>query len=184
MSSCMSCAGSWRTICTALRESEAVAKGTHCRQHLFSLSFNPPDTERVSVAQFEAAIARAETSLGLSGHARAVIFHEKEGNDNIYGRDFTTGIDTIHGLAGNDTIYGYQGVDILYGDDGNDYIEGGYGNDELYGGSAVDSLRGGYGEDILDGGDGRGNRQRRKLFDLFCLKRAEGEALRLGATWN
>ncbi|TRW96279.1 type I secretion C-terminal target domain-containing protein [Paracoccus sp. M683] len=76
------------------------------------------------------------------------------GNDNIYGRDFTTGIDTIHGLAGNDNIYGYQGVDILYGDDGNDYIEGGYGNDELYGGSGVDNLRGGYGEDILDGGDG------------------------------
>ena len=68
----------------ALRESEAIAKGTRCRQHLFSLSLNPPDTERVSVAQFETAIARAEESLGLSGHARAVIFHEKEGRRHAH----------------------------------------------------------------------------------------------------
>ncbi|TRW96281.1 relaxase [Paracoccus sp. M683] len=68
----------------ALRESEAIAKGTRCRQHLFSLSFSPPDTERVSVVQFEAAIARAEESLGLSGHARAVIFHEKEGRRHAH----------------------------------------------------------------------------------------------------
>ena len=68
----------------ALREADAVAKGTKCQQFLFSLSFNPPETERVSVDQFEAAIEKAEAALGLSGQARAIVFHEKEGRRHAH----------------------------------------------------------------------------------------------------
>jgi hypothetical protein len=68
----------------ALQEVDAVAKGTRCQQHLFSLSFNPPETERVNIAEFEDAIARAEARLGLSGQARAIVFHEKEGRRHAH----------------------------------------------------------------------------------------------------
>ncbi|TRW95221.1 relaxase [Paracoccus sp. M683] len=68
----------------AFREIEAVAKGTKCRQPLFSLSFNPPETERVGVPVFLEAIEEAETRLGLNGQARAIIFHEKEGRRHAH----------------------------------------------------------------------------------------------------
>lgn len=68
----------------ALLEAQAVAKGTRCQQHLFSLSLNPPEGERVDVAAFEAAIELAEQRLGLDGHARAIVFHEKEGRRHAH----------------------------------------------------------------------------------------------------
>ena len=68
----------------ALLEAQAVAKGTRCQQNLFSLSLNPPEGERVDVATFEAAIELAEQRLGLDGHARAIVFHEKEGRRHAH----------------------------------------------------------------------------------------------------
>ena len=68
----------------ALLEAQAVAKGTRCQQHLFSLSLNPPEGERVDVASFEAAIEMAEQRLGLDGHPRAIVFHEKEGRRHAH----------------------------------------------------------------------------------------------------
>lgn len=68
----------------ALLEAQAVAKGTRCQQHLFSLSLNPPEGERVDVATFEAAIELAEQRLGLDDHARAIVFHEKEGRRHAH----------------------------------------------------------------------------------------------------
>lgn len=61
----------------ALTEAEAISKATHCKQFLFSLSLSPPETENVSIQEFEAAIDRAEETLGLKGQPRAVVFHEK-----------------------------------------------------------------------------------------------------------
>lgn len=68
----------------ALLEAQAVAKGTRCQQHLFSLSLNPPEGERVDVAIFETAIEMAEQRLGLEGHPRAIVFHEKEGRRHAH----------------------------------------------------------------------------------------------------
>lgn len=68
----------------ALREAEAIAKGTRCKQHLFSLSLNPPETEHVTVPEFEAAIDTVERKLGLEGQARAIVFHEKEGRRHAH----------------------------------------------------------------------------------------------------
>ncbi|SES21583.1 hypothetical protein SAMN04490244_107152 [Tranquillimonas rosea] len=68
----------------ALREIEAVSKGTRCRQYLFSLSLNPPEAEPVSTQAFEAAITEIEGKLGLKGQPRAVIFHEKEGRRHAH----------------------------------------------------------------------------------------------------
>ncbi|KEO54748.1 relaxase/mobilization nuclease domain-containing protein, partial [Thioclava indica] len=68
----------------ALKESEAIAKGTRCQQHLFSLSLNPPQDANVDTATFEAAVEMAEQKLGLSGQPRAVVFHEKEGRRHAH----------------------------------------------------------------------------------------------------
>lgn len=68
----------------ALKESEAIAKGTRCQQHLFSLSLNPPQDKHVDTATFEAAIELAEQRLGLDGQPRAVVFHEKEGRRHAH----------------------------------------------------------------------------------------------------
>lgn len=65
----------------AFQESYAISRATHCKQHLYSLSLNPPKDEQVSVAEFEEAISRAECRLGLTGQPRAIVFHEKIGAD-------------------------------------------------------------------------------------------------------
>lgn len=71
-------------LCGALLESEAVARGTKCRQFLFSLSFNPPKGAAVSEAAFERAVEEAERRLGLEGQPRAIVFHEKEGRRHAH----------------------------------------------------------------------------------------------------
>lgn len=63
----------------ALREAQAIAKGTKCRQFMFSLSLNPPQGAAVGEADFEKAADRAERALGLEGLPRALVIHEKEG---------------------------------------------------------------------------------------------------------
>ena len=65
----------------AFKESYAVSRATYCKQHLFSLSLNPPKNAIVSNAEFEAAIDRAEERLGLKGQPRAIVFHEKRDDD-------------------------------------------------------------------------------------------------------
>ena len=63
----------------AFKESEAISRGTKCRQYLFSLSLSPPQQEQVPVKVFEETINRIEDRLGLEGQPRAIVFHEKEG---------------------------------------------------------------------------------------------------------
>ncbi len=62
----------------AFREAEAVSLGTKCRQYLFSVSINPPQSENVPLEVFEDTVDRIEKRLGLVGQPRAVVFHEKE----------------------------------------------------------------------------------------------------------
>ena len=68
----------------AFQETEAVSLGTKCQQYLFSLSLNPPQTEKVSVAEFEAVIADIERRLGLTDQPRAIVFHEKKGRPHAH----------------------------------------------------------------------------------------------------
>ncbi|WP_299966114.1 relaxase [uncultured Roseobacter sp.] len=72
------------TMRGAMQEAEAIAKGTQCKQFLFSLSLNPPETENVPVAAFETAISTAEERLGLTGQPRAIVFHEKNGRRHAH----------------------------------------------------------------------------------------------------
>ncbi|WP_298974333.1 relaxase/mobilization nuclease domain-containing protein [uncultured Roseobacter sp.] len=68
----------------AFSETEAISRGTKCKKYLFSMSLNPPPSQRVSVDDFEDAIARAEAKLGLTGQPRAVVFHEKDGRRHAH----------------------------------------------------------------------------------------------------
>lgn len=68
----------------ALREAEAVFKGTKCKQFLFSVSLNPPETENVRIETFEQAIAAIEETHGLADQPRVIIFHEKEGRRHCH----------------------------------------------------------------------------------------------------
>ncbi|MDA5556191.1 relaxase/mobilization nuclease domain-containing protein [Shimia sp. MMG029] len=68
----------------ALREAEAISKGTRCRQFLFSVSLNPPETESVRIEAFEQAIAAIEENNGLTDQPRVIVFHEKEGRRHCH----------------------------------------------------------------------------------------------------
>lgn len=68
----------------ALKEAHAISQATKCRQYLFSVSLNPPQTEDVPVAVFEEAIRRIEEKTGLAGQPRAIVFHEKEGRRHAH----------------------------------------------------------------------------------------------------
>lgn len=68
----------------AMKEAQAVAAGTRCEKHLFSLSLNPPPNENPSTQVFERAIDRIETCLGLTGQPRVIVFHEKEGRRHAH----------------------------------------------------------------------------------------------------
>jgi hypothetical protein len=71
-------------VMEAMHEAYAVSWGTKCRQFLFSVSLNPPETENVRVEVFETALARIEEKNGLVGQPRIIVFHEKEGRRHAH----------------------------------------------------------------------------------------------------
>lgn len=68
----------------AMKEAQALARGTRCKQHLFSVSLSPPETENVPASIFEKAIEHIEQANGLDGQPRVVVFHEKEGRRHAH----------------------------------------------------------------------------------------------------
>jgi hypothetical protein len=72
------------SVIGAMNEAYALARGTKCKQYLFSMSLNPPKQESVRVEVFEKALADVEERLGLRGQPRIVVFHEKEGRRHCH----------------------------------------------------------------------------------------------------
>ncbi|MEZ5692258.1 MAG: relaxase/mobilization nuclease domain-containing protein [Altererythrobacter sp.] len=68
----------------ALREAEAISRGTRCKQPLFSVSLNPPEQENVRIEVFEKALEAIEERNGLQGQPRVVVFHEKKGRRHCH----------------------------------------------------------------------------------------------------
>jgi len=48
----------------AFCEADAIAKGTRCKNYLFSISLNPPQGAKASTEAFEQAASRIEEKLG------------------------------------------------------------------------------------------------------------------------
>lgn len=68
----------------AMKEVDALCRGTKARQGLFSVSLSPPPNENVRIEVFEAAIARIEERNGLKDQPRVVVFHEKNGRRHCH----------------------------------------------------------------------------------------------------
>lgn len=73
-----------RTVMGALNEAYAISRGTECKKFLYSLSLNPPPTEKVTTQDFVKAIDMAAKDLGLVGQPRVIVFHEKEGRQHCH----------------------------------------------------------------------------------------------------
>lgn len=72
------------TLPDALKEAQAIAQGTKCKQYLFSLSLNPPSDRLAGEEDFIQAADAAEDKLGLKDHPRAIVIHEKQGRRHAH----------------------------------------------------------------------------------------------------
>ena len=63
----------------AFRELKALSKATRAENYFYHASINPREDERLTPEQWEFAVDRLERNLGLDGHARFQVEHEKEG---------------------------------------------------------------------------------------------------------
>ncbi|MFH1555904.1 MAG: relaxase/mobilization nuclease domain-containing protein [Pseudomonadota bacterium] len=68
----------------AMAETHAIAKGTKCRQCVFSLSLNPPSNAEASIDDLTNAADRAGEALGLKDQPRAIVVHEKNGRRHAH----------------------------------------------------------------------------------------------------
>lgn len=75
-----------RTLEGAFQESYAISRATKCKQHLYSLSLNPPQGAEAEEADYVNAANAVEDQLGLQGQPRTIVFHEKIGQDGILRR--------------------------------------------------------------------------------------------------
>ena len=65
---------------SALREMQGVASGSRCHGNfMYQANLNPEAHERLTPEQWNEAIDQLEKNLGLEGHQRIVVEHEKKG---------------------------------------------------------------------------------------------------------
>ena len=69
---------------TAFQEIDAASMGTQCKKPFFHVQLSPPGKGDLTLEQYEKAVADVEKKLGLVGHPRAVVFHEKEGRRHAH----------------------------------------------------------------------------------------------------
>ena len=65
----------------ALVEMDAYAAGTRCEKPLYHAAISPEPPHRLTPEQRAEAIDALEEKLGLTGHARVVVMHEKLGRE-------------------------------------------------------------------------------------------------------
>ncbi|WP_171136499.1 relaxase/mobilization nuclease domain-containing protein [Ruegeria sp. HKCCC1038] len=68
----------------AFHEADAIARGTRCKNYLFSTSLNPPEGAYVETEVFEKTADLIEKKLGLENQPRAIVFHEKDGRRHAH----------------------------------------------------------------------------------------------------
>ena len=68
----------------ALREMESVAAGARTTKPFYHGSINTREYERLTDEQRMHAIDKLEAALGLTGQARVVVIHEKEGREHCH----------------------------------------------------------------------------------------------------
>src|SRR5665213_372600 len=68
----------------ALVEMGAHAAGTNCEKPLYHAAISPEPPHRLTDEQRAKAIDLLEAKLGLDGHARVVVMHDKLGRQHIH----------------------------------------------------------------------------------------------------
>lgn len=68
----------------ALIEMDTYAMGTRCSKPLYHAAISPEPPHRLTDDQRKEAVDALEKKLGLDGHARVVVLHEKEGREHIH----------------------------------------------------------------------------------------------------
>ncbi len=68
----------------ALIEMDAYASGTRCEKSLYHAAISPEPPHRLSQEQRIEAVNALEERLGLNGHARVVVMHEKLGRQHLH----------------------------------------------------------------------------------------------------
>lgn len=68
----------------ALIEMDAFAEGTRCEKSLYHAAISPAVPHRLTPEQRTEAIDALEAKLGLTGHARVVVLHEKKDREHIH----------------------------------------------------------------------------------------------------
>ena len=68
----------------AFHEADAIARGTRCKNYLFSMSLNPPEGAYVETEVFERAADQIEKKLCLENQPRAIVFNEKDGRRHAH----------------------------------------------------------------------------------------------------
>jgi Relaxase/Mobilisation nuclease domain len=68
----------------ALIEMDAYAAGTRCERPLYHAAISPGPPHRLSPEERIEAIDALEKKMGLDGHARVVVLHEKYGREHIH----------------------------------------------------------------------------------------------------
>jgi hypothetical protein len=63
----------------AFREMRLVAAGTGCQNYFYHASISPREDEPLTPEQWEYSVDKLEQNLGLTGHARFQVQHEKAG---------------------------------------------------------------------------------------------------------
>lgn len=67
----------------AFLESYAISKGTRCKQHLFSMSIDPPIGADIDDNDYVDAANRVEVKLSLTNQPRTIVRHWKRGKDGV-----------------------------------------------------------------------------------------------------
>jgi hypothetical protein len=68
----------------ALIELDAYKEGTQCEKALYHAQINPEPPHRLTPEQRTEAVDALEAKLGLTGHARIVVVHEKKDREHIH----------------------------------------------------------------------------------------------------
>lgn len=68
----------------AFSEADAIARGTRCKNYLFSMSLNPPEGADVPTKVFVQTADQIGKKLGLDNQPRAIVFHEKDGRRHAH----------------------------------------------------------------------------------------------------
>jgi len=68
----------------ALIEMDALAAGSRCERPLYHAAISPGPPHRLTPEQRAEAIDALEKKMGLEGHARVVVLHEKYGREHIH----------------------------------------------------------------------------------------------------